>query len=197
MTDDATRLDARVRRALTTLPAPDQAETRAALRTVLERSTEGRPDRSASTRWWGAPLAAAAAVGVVAATITVGTLITNGSDQQPPLERPAPGTPVGTWERLVSASGAGTVSGTWTMTLTPEGVLRLTGPAGAPSSEGASYSTDGRRVRVDAFVNNVCAELPAGTYGWTVAAGDLTLSLLDDPCSPRADLFSGTWRSVP
>lgn len=197
MTDDDTRLDARVRRALTTLPAPDQEQTRAALHTVLERSTGRRPDRSASTRWGRATLAAAATVGVVAATAAVGAFITEDSDRPPPLERPTPATAIGTWERLVTASGADATSGRWTMTLTPEGVLRLTGPAGAPSSEGASYSIDGRRVRVDAFVNNVCADLPAGTYGWTVATGDLTLSLLDDPCTPRADLFSGTWRSVP
>ncbi|MFC5179357.1 hypothetical protein [Nocardioides taihuensis] len=83
------------------------------------------------------------------------------------------------------------------MTLTPDGVLALIGPAGAPSAEGASYSTDHRQVRVDAFVNNVCGELPAGTYEWRVATGGLTLSLVDDPCPARADLLAGTWSAVP
>ena len=65
------------------------------------------------------------------------------------------------------------------------------------SAEGASYSNDRRQVRVDAFVNNMCGELPAGTYEWRLATGDLTLSVVDDSCRARADLLAGSWSAVP
>lgn len=197
MTDDDTRLDARVRRAITALPTPDDAETHRALLNVLERSSGRRAGRPYVARRWGAPLAAAAAaVGVVAATVAVGALIASGPDQTPSPQGPAPDTLSGTWQRRV-APEAGLVSGRWTMTFRPDGVLALTGPAGAPSAEGASYSGDRSRIRVDAFVNNVCAELPAGTYEWKVAGSDLTLVRVDDPCPTRADLLAGTWSTVP
>lgn len=196
MTDDETRLDARVRRALTALPAPDDVDTRTALRSVLDRSPGRGHDRPSAARRWGAPLAAAAAVAAVAAAVTVGALVTPGPDRTAPLEGPLE-TPTGTWERQVPPSEEAPIRGRWTMTLTPDGVLALVGPKGAPSAEGASYSNDRRQVRVDAFVNNMCGELPAGTYEWRLATGDLTLSVVDDSCRARADLLAGSWSAVP
>lgn len=192
MTDDDTRLDARVRRALTTLPAPDDHDTRVALQAVLERSTAhaGRP-----TGRWAAPMAAAAAVVVVAVTTAVVALVTE--DREPPSPTQPPDSPSGTWQRQVPGPATDQWAGTWTMTLTPDGVLVLSGPAGAPPGEGASYSTDQRRVRVDAFANNACADLPVGTYEWRTSDSVLTLVLVDDPCEPRSDLFTGTWRRAP
>lgn len=194
MTDD-TRLDAQVRRALSTVPAPGQDDTRAALLAVLERSGGGGRDRATTMRRWGAPVAAAAAVGVVATAVTIGAQVARGPDPEPPVT--APETVTGTWRRDVPATVPGRLAGRWTMTLSPDGVLALTGPAGAPSAEGASYETNDRQLRVDAFINNVCGELPPGTYEWSDADGGLSLTRLDDPCGPRSDLFVGTWRRVP
>lgn len=193
MTDDETRLDARVRHALAALPTPEDAETRDALRSVLARSSRPVGDRSYPARRWGGPVAAAVAVASVAAAVTVGALVTpREPDGTPSLTSP-PEVITGTWQRRVPASEAGEVAGRWRMGLTADGVLSLTGPAGTPPAEGASYSTDGSELRIDAFVNNVCAELAAGSYAWVIASGDLTLVVLDDPCPTRVDVFAGTW----
>lgn len=200
MTDDDTRLDARVRRALATLPTVDDVDTRDALQSVLERSESRRGGSPSAARRWTGPVAAAVAVAAVAATVALGAVVVVPGpepDRAPPLAGPTPSTISGSWERRVPASRADEVAGGWSMTLASDGVLRLSGPDGAPSAEGASYSTEGTRLRVDAFVNNVCAELPAGTYEWLVSSDALTLAVVDDPCPARADLLVGTWRPVP
>jgi hypothetical protein len=189
VTDDA-RLDARVRSVLTDLPVPDEAATRAALVTVLQRSGGRRTDRGP----WVVPAAAAAAVLAVAALATAFL-----GRSQP--EHPAPAEPasvVGSWERQVSGARLPGWDGGWRMTLSADGVLTLAGPATATdSSEGASYADSGGRLRVDAFVNSACAELPAGVYAWNRDAQGLTLTLVEDPCDARPDLFAGRWLPAP
>ncbi len=189
MTDD-TRLDARVRSVLTDLPVPDETATRAALVTVLERS-QGRDGKD--RRPWLVPLAAAAAVVIVAGLATA-FLDRSQSTPQPA----APLSVVGSWERQVSGAGTPGWDGEWLMTLTADGVLTLDGPATATdSSEGASYADSGGQLRVDAFVNSACSELPAGVYAWTRDARGLTLSLVEDACDARPDLFAGRWLGAP
>jgi hypothetical protein len=80
------------------------------------------------------------------------------------------------------------------MVLGRDGVLTLEGPAAATdSSEGASYAATAGRLRVDAFVNSACYELAAGTYAWSLTEARLTLTLVEDPCAVRRDLFAGDW----
>lgn len=191
MTDDDARLDARVRGVLTELPIPDETTTRDVLATVLQRS-EGPTRRD--HRPWLVPAAAAAAVAVLAA------LATTFVDLSHP-EAPAPaGTTsvVGSWERHVTGAETSGWDGQWRMTLEADGVLTLDGPAAATeSSEGASYADADGLLRVDAFVNSACPELPAGEYAWTRDASGLTLTLVEDRCGPRVDLFAGRWQRAP
>ena len=139
-----------------------------------------------------APALAAVAVAIVA---TVSVLMGGGPHQS----RPAPTGPptsslVGTWSQRVSGAALSGWNGRWRMVLERDGVLTLNGPVGATaSSEGASYSATAGRVRVDAFANSVCDELAAGTYAWMVRGDALTVTLIDDPCTARRDLFVGTW----
>lgn len=178
MTDD-TRLDARVRNALTTLPVPDHAATGAALQRVLADSDRARPR---ATRSWWVPVLAAASVASVVGLGSLAVRSQDGTDAPPT----AGSSIVGSWERRAS--------GPWQMYFTSSGILTLDGPAGAPSSEGASYSDLGGRIRVDAFVNSACAELPAGVYTWDTSGRLLTLRVEDDPCPARVDVLDGTWR---
>ena len=78
------------------------------------------------------------------------------------------------------------------------GVLTLTPPTkSVDGTDGASYAVAGAQVRVDAFVNGVCNELPPGTYSWSTSGDGLRLTAVDDPCAPRAALLAGTWTGGP
>jgi hypothetical protein len=188
VTDDA-RLDARVRSVLTDLPVPDDADTRAALVTVLQRSGGRRTDRGP----WVVPTAAAAAMVAIAALAAF-----LGRSQPEPPAPAEPASVVGSWERQVSGAQLPGWDGGWRMTLSADGFHTLAGPPTATdSSEGASYVDSGGRLRVDAFVNSACAELPAGVYAWNRDARGLTLTLVADACDARPDLFAGRWLPAP
>lgn len=80
------------------------------------------------------------------------------------------------------------------MDLRDDGVVRLAGPRDLPAStEGVSYAVAGDEVRIDAFVNDACAEQPAGVYRVVVSDTMLRLTALDESCSLRAAVFDGTW----
>lgn len=193
MTDDDTRLDARVRGALTELATPDDSHTRDALRAVLSRSRGPHGAR----RSWVVPAVAAAVV-----VLLVGVL---GIVLQRPDPGPAP-TPApdpqdllsGQWQQRVDDASREGWAGRWRLTLEPDGVLALSGPATAQdSTEGASYELTAGHLRVDAFVNSACPELPAGVYEWQVSGDSLRLDAVSEQCLPRAELFVGTWTRVP
>lgn len=193
MTD--ARLDAQVRSALTDLPAPDDMATRAALDTVVRRSRALRPVPPSKGRSWVVPATAAAVAVILVATLATAFL----GRSEPPV--PAPGAPsslVGSWERQVRGAETPGWNGRWRMTLSADGVMSLAGPTRAADSvEGASYAESRGRLRVDVFVNSACPELPAGVYGWARDSGGLRLTLDEDPCRSRADLFVGRWQPAP
>ena len=76
---------------------------------------------------------------------------------------------------------------------TDNGVLALTGPAGGPATDGVSYAVDADRLRVNAFANDMCANLDAGEYRWSVTRGALILAVISDPCDVRVAVFGGRW----
>lgn len=189
MNDDAL-LDARLRRGLQALPAPDEARTAAALAEVTGR---GRPP---AREPWLVALVAAVVVGVlVLGPKLLRALV--GDDELAPA--PSPRSELqGTWSRALEARVQPTWSGEWEVTFGDGGVLGLTAPAGAESvTDGAAYAVTGAQVRVDAFVNSVCYELAPGAYTWAVVADGLRLTPLADDCDARVELLAGTWRVVP
>lgn len=187
MNDDAL-LDARVRRALQSLPVPDDARTATVLEDVSSRRRPvGEP--------WHLVLAAAV---VVAVLVLAPVLLRSMVDDPRPAPARHPGSElVGTWSRVLDAAQAPEWDGRWTIGFEDRGVLSLTPPAtiGA-GTDGAAYDVSGAQLRVDAFVNGVCNELPPGTYSWSLSDEGLRLTPLEDACAQRAALFSGTWREV-
>jgi hypothetical protein len=187
MTDD-TRLDSLVRGALTELPLPDDAQTRAALGNVLERSRAPR----VRSRAWVAPALIAAAVALAA---LAGVRLVTAQEQSTPTPSAPTDALVGDWQRQVSGAEKSSWDGRWRLAIADDGVLLLSGPARTKvSSEGASYAATDAQIRIDVFVNSACPEMAAGVYGWERTGARLTLTLVEDPCEARAEMFDGTWR---
>jgi hypothetical protein len=190
MTDD-TRLDARVRGALTELPAPGDQATREALRVVLDRSSGPRR----TPRSWVAPAVVAATVALLLGLLGA---VLNRPDQDVPTPAPAPRDALtGEWQQRVTGVSRDGWAGRWHLVLEGDGVLALSGPKTVrDSTEGASYEVTSNHLRVDVFVNSACPEQPAGVYEWRVTGDRLVLDAVSEPCLARAELFVGTWTRV-
>ena len=174
-------------------------DVEAALRTVSARTGQRRHRRTLA-RSAGALGAATAVVAVV-----VAGPVLHDRNQPPPATRttvnPTPTTRsvsslLRTWQRTVGAvPTTPAVEGRWSMRLTrtDNGVLALTGHVGGPATDGVAYSLEADRLRVNAFANDLCANLDAGVYRWSVTGGALTLAVISDPCDARAAVFGGRW----
>ena len=127
MTDD-TRLDARVRGALTGLPAPDESATRDALASVLDRDSGRSGSRAGDPRSWFVPAMTAAAV---AAVVTVGALVLGPIEPEQQPAPPAPTSVVGSWERRVAGADLARWDGAWRMTLSSDGATASSDAGGA------------------------------------------------------------------
>ena len=175
-------------------------DVEAALRTVNTR-TDQRRHRRAWARSAGVALAAAAAV---VAVVVAGPVLRDRNQPLPATRTTVSPTPttgitialLRTWQRTVGAMPATpAIDGDWSMRLAPtdRGVLALTGPVGGPATDGVAYAVDADRLRVNAFANDLCANLDVGVYRWTVAGGALTLAVVSDPCGARTAVFAGRW----
>jgi len=193
MTDDM-HLDARVRGALQDLPMPSEPETAQALRAVLDHR---RPLPRRAAMW--APLAAAAAVVIIAVLIPLLRPDSHAGGPAPVAVSPTvlPGVE-GTWWHDVSGATDASWNGRWVMTLNDRGVMALVPPSRATQvSDGAAYAVSGEQIRVNAFVNDLCSEMPAGVFGWARAGDRLMLVPISEPCPDRKDLFTGAWSKSP
>lgn len=185
------RLDALVATALREkLPAPAPDATREALRHVLERSPQHRP-----ARLWASATAVAAAVAVAVLAFVVTPWSGDAPERLPvaPVSTAAPEELLGTWTRTVRISDDPAAEGSWSVRLTPAGVLELEGPPGTGRVDGASYALRGEVLTTDAFVNGECPDAPAGSYRWTVTGDTLRLERSGEPCGFRLSVLAGTW----
>jgi hypothetical protein len=86
------------------------------------------------------------------------------------------------------------VGGPWTMRLEPTGAVVLAAPAaftpGANGLSGIAFSLAGDRFRTDLFYNDYCNSV--GNYVWSLAAGRLSFTSVDDTCSIRKTLLTTT-----
>jgi hypothetical protein len=86
------------------------------------------------------------------------------------------------------------VGGIWTMQLESTGAVVLRPPAsflpGANGLSGIAFSVTTDRFRTDLFYNDYCNSV--GNYVWTLAAGRLSFTSLDDTCSIRETLLATT-----
>lgn len=188
MNDDAL-LDARVRRRLQALPLPDEQRTGAALEEVIASSPSSR-------RAWHLALAAAVVVALLVLGPQLLRSLLAGEDPEP--ARSPGGELRGTWARTLDGARDPAWNGSWTIGFAERGVLTLSPPRTlVAGTDGAAYDASGPQVRVDAFVNGVCNELPPGTYAWSRSADGLRLTAVDDACAPRVELLAGTWTEQP
>lgn len=188
MTTDS-RFDAQIRAALLGTPELTDADSRTALATVLDRP--GKPARRRL-----APVAVLVSAAAVAAVLAVPAVVLPRDDATRPVTRaPLTGQLLGDWQHTVEADGS--LAGQWRMDLANDGVLILAAPpTAAVQTDGISFVATDKTLRLDAFVNDACAEVPAGLYRWSVAGSQLTLTVVDDACPQRAGLFAGSWVAV-
>jgi hypothetical protein len=187
---DAPSWESRLRQGLREEADARSVETEAALQAVLARTAVVRRRRAARV----------VAVGLVAVAASVVVLVNvrpfPGGRTLPPTTV-GTSAPVGAWQRDVVPTGdpatAG-VGGRWSMRLRADGIVDLEAPASSGlATDGVSWSAVRDRLRLDAFVNGVCANDSAGTYRWSVGPQGLTLATDSDPCPTRVAVFAGTW----
>ncbi len=118
-----------------------------------------------------------------------------------PATHPTPTTPsaqalTGAFTRRVAADSAAirsnSMAGIWTIDLHADGTMTVTAP---PAFTGVLssflFQATGDRFRTYLFVQDVCTDLPLGTYRWTRSGDTLTFKVADDRCAARVDFFTG------
>jgi hypothetical protein len=100
-------------------------------------------------------------------------------------------------DQAVERDGLG---GMWTMRLQPDGLILMSPPSrfvpGAGGLTGIAFSLEGDRFRTNLFYNDYCSSV--GTYAWSLQAGRLSLTPVEDTCSIRRTLLATTrWLTSP
>jgi hypothetical protein len=141
---------------------------------------------------------AVAVVAVIAAVALVGPAVIDIVRQQrthPAHEGiTAPGAIAGTYAIQINrADASGTpglqLEGLWQFTLRGDGLVTVTGPAGAnvptPRSQ---YQLEGDRLLTTAFASDTCSGV--GIYRWSRDGSTLSFTLVSDACAVRVLLFT-------
>jgi hypothetical protein len=105
---------------------------------------------------------------------------------------------VGTYTTRIERADAAALrglhaEGQWLLTIRSDGVIAMTGPAGAEvSTPGTRYEIDGDRILTSAFASQTCSGV--GAYRWSRDGSALTLILESDACQLRIAILTGhTW----
>ncbi|MDP9301295.1 MAG: hypothetical protein M3P43_10450 [Actinomycetota bacterium] len=107
---------------------------------------------------------------------------------------PAPGAIEGTYAveiKRADASGAPglQLEGLWQFTLRGDGLVSVTGPAGANvSTPRSQYQLEGDRLLTTAFASDTCQGV--GVYRWSREGSTLSFTLVSDTCPVRVVLFT-------
>ena len=110
---------------------------------------------------------------------------------------PAPGLPTATFQRDVSANGAGAPEGSWSLSFS-SGQLWLAGPSGERIVNQVTSSTGDTLVLGSDLNPDVCSfGQGTGTYGWVVSGTTLTLTAVSDPSGCRSTVLAGSWTAAP
>jgi hypothetical protein len=91
------------------------------------------------------------------------------------------------------------LSGTWTMRLVATGEIFLSPPAsfgsGTSSLSGLAFTLTGNQFRNNIFYNGNCSSI--GTYTWSMVAGQLEFSPVEETCAIRQTLLStSAWKGA-
>jgi len=115
--------------------------------------------------------------------------------EQPTLTELVAGTYMVTLPRSDPEAEATSMTGTWTVRLSPEGTLEVAPPPGFIEAVGAAPSGNVYTLSRNAFRTNVfdaCADA-VGSYRWELSGDRLTFSVRDDACAERLVLFGAVW----
>jgi hypothetical protein len=121
-----------------------------------------------------------------------------------PLLRPHPYPPAssanalrGGFSATLTSTPAGTngLAGRWDLNFHDDGTLEVSAPPGFSGIvTGFHYQSAGNEVRVDLFTQDLCADLPVGTYTWALVGTGVRFTEVNDACTARASLLTGrTW----
>lgn len=150
------------------------------------------------------------AAGLTAGGLTIavilwlaGSLI--GSETPPrPAAMPSPVPIAGTYRTTLPGTDPQVaelgVAGTYTLTLTPNGVIQLETPSGFgeayESASGDAYRVTGNIVTIGSFTTFSCPGT-VGTYRIELTASELRFTPIDEPCALRETIFgSRPWNIV-
>jgi hypothetical protein len=106
----------------------------------------------------------------------------------------APGAIAGTYAvEIKQADASGTpglhLEGLWQFTLRGDGLVSVTGPAGANvSTPRSQYQLEGDRLLTTAFGSDSCSGV--GVYRWSREGATLSFTLVSDACAVRVVLFT-------
>jgi len=190
-------LDRRVRDELDALASSIQPDVEANLQASLRRVS------SRSRRRGAAMVLAFAAVVVTVVVIGPGMFqafrsnpIQPGGVASPAIERLS-----GRYTATVASDDAEilrqAMNGEWTIEFGDDGILGVSAPADFTGTRtGYSFEITGDQLRTDLFSADVCSGLIPGVYGWELADGVLTLTVLEDACAGRTALLTAEWRST-
>lgn len=165
---------------------------------VLERVYEGRHRREVRRR---------VAAGLTAGALMIAVIVWLAGSLADAPTRPAAPSPIaidGTYRTtLLSADPRVAeldVAGTYTLTLTPSGVIQLETPPGFEdtheSASGEAYRVTGNVVTIGSFSTFSCPGT-VGTYRVERTETELRLSPIDEPCALREAIFgTAPWTEV-
>ena len=84
------------------------------------------------------------------------------------------------------------MAGTWTITLSPDGAMRLAIPAGftreGPAPVGNAFTLVTNQFRTNLFYSDFCHSI--GIYEWQLRGARLTFNPLSEDCAVRQAVFS-------
>ena len=154
------------------------------------------------------PLRECVAAGVLAAVLALSGC---GSDEQetataPSRERAQTAKPrepasvpaqlIGSWKRTLRArdwkpAGERFPVGTWRFEVDSEGAVSVYLPRTDTVDFTTRFVVAGTKLTIESLP--VCPNTN-GRYRWRASARELTLTIVNDGCGPRAALFGGAWR---
>jgi hypothetical protein len=90
------------------------------------------------------------------------------------------------------------MAGSWTIRLGGEAIQAVSAPPGFTGVLSTfQFQVRGSMFRTNLFIQDVCANKPAGTYRWAVSDRILRFTAVSDPCQARVAFFtSGQWQEI-
>jgi hypothetical protein len=194
-------LDRRLRDGVGRLTSQVEPDVDRSLQQTLRRAR-----RTIVLRRAGAAIAVAASIVIAIVVVPSAIDALRHVERDRPAATPTPNTNptviAGTYRALIpndqQAIEQNGLAGRWVLGLEPEGAMTVSAPGSFTGVvSGSLFQIQGDRFRTNLFAQDVCSNLPVGTYGWTRKGTNLTFSTIDDPCEGRVALLTSMpWTRV-